>query len=391
MFRPFRDRAEAGRQLAGKLVAYAGRPDVLVLALPRGGVPVGYEVAQALEAPLDVFVVRKLGLPGHEELAMGAIASGGVMVFNEDVIQSLNPPIRMVEAVATRELQELGRRERAYRGDRAALEVEGRTVILVDDGLATGSTMRAAVKALRRLEPARIVVAVPTGAPAACAELGLEADECICGIRPDPFLPSGSGTRISPRPPTTRFVTSSNGRPSGRWSQQPNDRESIAMRAMVLNALDLLMDNPAPLRLSHLPAPVPAEGELLIEVHTCGVCHTELDEIEGRTPPPQLPIVLGHQVVGCVAALGAGAGSFRPGDRIGVAWIFSACGRCSFCLRGEENLCEQFRATGRDVNGGYAELMTVPEAFAHRIPENFSDAEAAPLLCAARSAIGRCN
>ena len=154
------------------------------------------------------------------------------------------------------------------------------------------------------------------------------------------------------------------------------------MRAMVLNALGPLMDNPAPLQLSHLPDPVPAKGELLIEVKTCGVCHTELDEIEGRTPPPRLPIVLGHQVVGRVAALGARTGTFRPGDRVGVAWIFSACGRCDFCLRGEENLCEQFRATGRDVNGGYAELMTVPEAFAHHIPDNFSDSEAAPLLCA---------
>src|SRR5262249_5445519 len=128
--------------------------------------------------------------------------------------------------------------------------------------------------------------------------------------------------------------------------------------------------------------PVPAAGELLIDVQTCGVCHTELDEIEGRTPPPRLPIILGHQVVGRVAALGEGAGDFRPGDRVGVAWIFSACGTCAFCRRGEENLCEQFRATGRDVHGGYAERMIVPEAFAHRIPDPFTEAEAAPLLCA---------
>jgi alcohol dehydrogenase, propanol-preferring len=154
------------------------------------------------------------------------------------------------------------------------------------------------------------------------------------------------------------------------------------MRAMVLNALGRLADNPMPLQLAHLPDPVPAEDELLIKVSTCGVCHTELDEIEGRMPPPHLPIILGHQVVGRVAALGAGAGAFRLGDRVGVAWIFSACGKCGFCLAGEENLCAQFRATGRDVRGGYAELMTVPEAFAHRIPDAFSDAEAAPLLCA---------
>jgi putative phosphoribosyl transferase len=191
MLRPFRDRAEAGRRLAEKLVAYAGHPNVLVLALPRGGVPVAFEVAQALEAPLDVFLVRKLGVPGHEELAMGAIASGGVSVLNEDVIQALNPPLRVIQAVAARELQELARRERAYRGERPALEVRGRTVILVDDGLATGSTMRAAVTALRRLGPARLIVAVPIAAPSACAELGLEADECICCITPDPFYAVG--------------------------------------------------------------------------------------------------------------------------------------------------------------------------------------------------------
>jgi alcohol dehydrogenase, propanol-preferring len=154
------------------------------------------------------------------------------------------------------------------------------------------------------------------------------------------------------------------------------------MRAMVLNALGRLADNPAPLRLEELADPVPGEGEVLIDVRTCGVCHTELDEIEGRTPPPRLPIVLGHQVVGRVAAPGEGVHSLQPGDRVGVAWILSACGICEFCRRGEENLCEQFRATGRDAHGGYAERMTVPQAFAHRIPEVFSDAEAAPLLCA---------
>ncbi|MGP0064273.1 MAG: phosphoribosyltransferase [Isosphaeraceae bacterium] len=191
MLQRFRDRGEAGRVLAGKLVAYADRPDVLVLALPRGGVPVGYEVSQALEAPLDVFVVRKLGVPGHEELAMGALASGGVMVLNQDVIQSMNPSFRLIESVAGRELRELERRERAYRGDRPPLDVRGRTVILVDDGLATGSTMRAAVKALRRLGPDCIVVAVPVASASARAELGREADECICAITPDPFYSVG--------------------------------------------------------------------------------------------------------------------------------------------------------------------------------------------------------
>ena len=188
---PFRDRAAAGRLLAEKLTAYAGRTDVLVLALPRGGVPVAFEVAQALEVPLDVFVVRKLGVPGHEELAMGAIASGGITVLNEDVIQALHPPLRVIEAVAAREFQELGRRERAYRGDRPAIDVHGKVVILVDDGMATGSTMRAAVAALRRLGPARIVVATPAAAPSTCAEIGREADECVCCIMPDPFYAVG--------------------------------------------------------------------------------------------------------------------------------------------------------------------------------------------------------
>ena len=190
--RRFQDRAEAGRLLAERLAGYAGRPDVMVFALPRGGVPVAFEIVRTLQVPLDVFFVRKLGVPGHEELAMGAIASGGVWVLNEDVIQALKPPSHVIQAVAARELQELERRERAYRGERPALEVRGRIVILVDDGLATGSTMRAAVAALRRLGPDLIVVAVPTAAPSACAELGLEADECICCITPDPFYAVGT-------------------------------------------------------------------------------------------------------------------------------------------------------------------------------------------------------
>src|SRR4051812_4252124 len=156
----FADRREAGRFLAGKLTEYADRPDVLVLALPRGGVPVAYEVARALHAPLDVFLVRKLGLPGREELAMGAIASGGVLVLNEDLVRSLGIPRDVLQAVIAAEREELERRERIYRGGRPPPDVRGRTVILVDDGLATGSTMRAAVAALRRQVPERIVVAV---------------------------------------------------------------------------------------------------------------------------------------------------------------------------------------------------------------------------------------
>jgi propanol-preferring alcohol dehydrogenase len=154
------------------------------------------------------------------------------------------------------------------------------------------------------------------------------------------------------------------------------------MKAMVLNKLANLEQNKAPLELATLPDPVPGENEILIRVSVCGVCHTELDEIEGRTPPPHLPVVLGHQVVGRVERTGPQARLFRPGDRVGVAWIYAADGTCQFCQAGNENLCEAFQATGRDANGGYAEYMTVGEGFAYRIPDVFSDAEAAPLLCA---------
>jgi erythromycin esterase-like protein/predicted phosphoribosyltransferase len=187
----FRNRHEAGRSLAEKLTAYANRPDVLVLALPRGGVPVAYEVAPALGAPLDVFVVRKLGVPGYEELAMGAVATGGVRVLNDQIVQRLGIPQHIIDAVATREQQELARRERLYRGGRPPPDVRGRTVILVDDGLATGATMRAAVMALRQLRPAWIVVAVPTASPETCEELQAEADDVVCAITPEPFLAVG--------------------------------------------------------------------------------------------------------------------------------------------------------------------------------------------------------
>lgn len=151
---------------------------------------------------------------------------------------------------------------------------------------------------------------------------------------------------------------------------------------MVLNKLCGLEENQTPLELMELPDPVPAGEEVLVKVSACGVCHTELDEIEGRTPPPNLPVVLGHQVVGRVEATGNRANTFRIGDRVGIGWIYSACGTCKFCLAGNENLCHAFKATGRDANGGYAQYMTVPEGFAYRIPDGFSDAEAAPLLCA---------
>jgi predicted phosphoribosyltransferase len=188
----FRDRTDAGRQLAAGLQRYAGRDDVIVLALPRGGVPVGFEVAQALDAPLDVFLVRKLGVPGHEELAMGAIASGGVRVVNDNAVRFLDLAPEVIERAAEREGRELERRTQAYRDGRPAPAVRGRTVILVDDGLATGSTMRAAVEALRTLGPARVVVAVPVGSPDVCAAFRQVADEVVCAREPEPFYAVGA-------------------------------------------------------------------------------------------------------------------------------------------------------------------------------------------------------
>jgi predicted phosphoribosyltransferase len=189
--RLFHDRAEAGRVLAERLAPYANRPDVLILALPRGGVPVAYEVARALHAPLDVFVVRKLGIPGHEELAMGAVATGGIRVINQQVVRALRIPDSVIEAVADWEERELKRRERLYRGERPPPDVRGRTVILVDDGLATGSTMIAAVKALRQQKPARIVVAVPIASGDTCDLLRNEVDEVVCAVTPEPFYAVG--------------------------------------------------------------------------------------------------------------------------------------------------------------------------------------------------------
>jgi predicted phosphoribosyltransferase len=188
----FRDRSQAGRLLARRLQRYAGRDDVVVLALPRGGVPVAYEIARALKAPMDVFVVRKLGVPGEEELAMGAIASGGVRVLSHELIAELGLTDEDVERVTARELAELNRRERVFRGDRPFPNLEGRVVILVDDGIATGATMRAAIRAVRAYHPARVNVAVPVGAPQALEALQGEADELICLLTPDLLMGIGA-------------------------------------------------------------------------------------------------------------------------------------------------------------------------------------------------------
>ncbi len=189
--RLYRDRVDAGVRLAESLSAYANRPDVVVLGLPRGGVPVAGQVARALRAPLDVFCVRKLGVPGDEELAMGAIATGGVVVVNDRVVSELGVPEHMLAGVAAAEREELERQERAYRGDRAPAPLAGRTVLVVDDGLATGATMRAAVQAVRAAGPSRVVVAVPVAAAETCRSLAADADEVVCALAPEDFRSVG--------------------------------------------------------------------------------------------------------------------------------------------------------------------------------------------------------
>jgi putative phosphoribosyl transferase len=188
----FLDRADAGQFLARKLLPLADRGDVLVLALPRGGVPVGYEIARALHAPLDVFVVRKLGVPGQEELAMGALASGGIRVLNADVVAALGRHAQeAIEQATARETEELRRREQRYRGDRPFPDLGGKTVVLVDDGLATGATMRAAARAVRERKPAKLIIAVPVAAESSCRKMRSEADEVVCALLPEPFFGVG--------------------------------------------------------------------------------------------------------------------------------------------------------------------------------------------------------
>lgn len=187
----FRNRSDAGQALAEHLRSYANRPDAIVLALPRGGVPVGYEVAQALNLPLDIFVVKKITVPGYEEMALGAIASGGIYLLDEPLIEQLGLSKQQLEDIASNAYREVLRRESAYRNHRTAPELAGKTVILVDDGLATGSSMQAAVAALRRREPARIIVAVPVGSREACSDMKALADEAVCARVPDPFYAVG--------------------------------------------------------------------------------------------------------------------------------------------------------------------------------------------------------
>ncbi|HEY3661594.1 MAG TPA: phosphoribosyltransferase family protein [Chthoniobacterales bacterium] len=218
----FRDRADAGQYLARRLEPWRGQPGLLVLALPRGGVPVGYEVARALSAPLDVLVVRKLGVPGREELAMGAVASGGVRVLNEDVIAALGPRAsEAIEQAVRRETEELRRREARYRGARAVPNLAGRTVILVDDGLATGATMRAAARAVRQRRPARLIIAVPVASQTTCREMQSEADEVVCGLIHETFF--GIGQFYENFRQTTDEEVQSYLGETGRKTTEPNE------------------------------------------------------------------------------------------------------------------------------------------------------------------------
>ncbi len=187
----FRDRTEAGQVLARCLQQYKNQPDVLILGLPRGGVPVAYEVARELNAPLDVFIVRKLGVPGHEELGMGAIATGGVRILHEGIVREVGISPETIEAVSAREQAELERRERLYRGDRPAPTIKGRTVVIVDDGLATGSTMKAAIQAVRQQDPRQVIVAVPTAPSETCEQLKESAEHVVCPLTPEPFFAVG--------------------------------------------------------------------------------------------------------------------------------------------------------------------------------------------------------
>lgn len=205
----FENRAEAGRFLASKLQEYKDRDNLLVLALPRGGVPVAYQVAKELSAPLDVLIVRKLGAPGQEELALGAIASGGVYVLNREIMKSMGLSDSDIRPIADREQHELERREREYRGDRLSPDVADKSVIIIDDGLATGATMWAAVSALRQRHPREIIIAVPTASPDVCDAFREIADQVICGITPSPFMQSACGIRISTKPPIRKSATCS--------------------------------------------------------------------------------------------------------------------------------------------------------------------------------------
>lgn len=228
----YRDRRDAGRALAARLRGYSDREDVIVLALPRGGVPVGFEVATALRVPLDVFLVRKLGVPGHEELAFGAIASGGILALDGDIVRQLGISRATIERVIAREAAELERRERAYRDDLPPPELRGRTITLVDDGLATGSTMMAAAAAVKQEQPARVIVAVPVAAADACERLRQEADEVICLLTPSPFHAVGIWYEDF-RPVSdeeVRRLLAAAGRPAARSTEttRPRAHEGVA-------------------------------------------------------------------------------------------------------------------------------------------------------------------
>ena len=351
--RRFRDRADAGRVLAGLLAGYRGRTDVVVLALPRGGVPVAAEVAAGLRAPLDVLVVRKLGVPGHEELAMGAIAEGGVRVLYDRVVSTLGIDAAGIDRVTAQEEAELARRAAAYRGERALGQVAGKVVVVVDDGLATGSTMRAAVASLRTLGPARIVVAVPVGASPTCEDLGREADEVVCARTPAGFGAVGQWYDDF-TPPADADIRRLLGNGATRTARPLGLLDAyqvcVTWTAKVLAAVreDQL----------GLPTPCPEWDVRTVAGHLVGVNRTYTAAAEGRPLGPE-PDVDTASAAGLVAAYERSAAEAvrafsRPGvlEATLVAPIGSIAGEQALGLALLDNLVHGWdvaKATGQDT------------------------------------------
>ena len=351
--RRFRDRADAGQVLAGLLTGYRGRPDVVVLGLPRGGVPVAAEIAAALRARLDVLVVRKLGVPGHEELAMGAIAEGGIRVLYDRVVHSLAIAPADIERVAVQEQAELERRARAYRGNRALVDVADKVVIVADDGLATGSTMRAAVAALRTLRPARIVVAVPVGAPPTCEELAAEADEVVCARTPSRFGAVGQWYEDFSPPPDDelrRLLGVNRGRALRPLGLLDAFQVCVTWTAKVV----------AGLRDDHLAKPTPCEDwdVRTVAVHLIGVNRIFASAAAGCPLGPELDVE-GRSARGLLAAYEASAADAvrafsQPGvlDATLTVPLGSINGELALALALLDNLVHGWdlaKATGQDT------------------------------------------